>query len=179
MARTTLLLLAILVALTGCSDALGRGKLQRLFTPPSLSAYFDRCRCCVKSPWTLTLNIHAYFTEPFTKVGTLGRLYFFGAPMSWTDARKKCKSMGSRLVELWTDRQYRQVKTKTCLSYFIFAMRGTIQGSRYFLGQRFYLLCFEICTPSLFYPSPLRVQISKQDMHRTFDPINNLIPVHV
>ena len=30
-----------------------------------------------------------------------------------------------------------------------------IQGQSYFLGQRFCVLCFEICIPSLFSPSPL------------------------
>ena len=41
-----------------------------------------------------------------------------------------------------------------------------IQGCSYFSGQRFCVLCFEIGTPSFF--SPSRVQISKQNMHRTF-----------
>ena len=36
------------------------------------------------------------------------------------------------------------------------------------------MLCFDICIPSLFSPG---VQISKHDMHGTFDPINNLTPL--
>ena len=40
---------------------------------------------------------------------------------------------------------------------------GHQQGWRYSLGQRFCVLCFEICTPSL--SSPSGVQISKQNMH--------------
>ena len=36
-----------------------------------------------------------------------------------------------------------------------------LKGSRYFMGQRFCVLCFEICTPSLFSLHAYRVQIKK------------------
>merc|ERR1712117_333348 len=45
----------------------------------------------------------------FTKVGSLGRLYYVGSKQTWMEARNTCKRMRSRLVELWTDKQYRQL----------------------------------------------------------------------
>ena len=48
-------------------------------------------------------------TESFTKVGSLGRLYYVGSKQTWMEARNTCERMGSRLVELWNDEQYRQV----------------------------------------------------------------------
>ena len=40
------------------------------------------------------------------------------------------------------------------------------------------MLCFDICTPSLFSPLPSGVQISKQNRQGTIDPINNSTPAH-
>ena len=39
--------------------------------------------------------------------------------------------------------------------YPCFLLTRLLQGSRYFLGQMFCVLCLEICTPSLFSPSSL------------------------
>ena len=49
-------------------------------------------------------------------------------------------------------------------------MAAQLQGSWYFLGQRFGVLC------CLSPPLPSGVQISKQNTHGTFDPINNFTP---
>ena len=40
-----------------------------------------------------------------------------------------------------------------------------VQWSMYFLGQRFRVVCFETCIPSLLSPLTSGVQISKQTMH--------------
>ena len=48
---------------------------------------------------------------------------------------------------------------------------------RYFLGQRFCVLCFKICTPSLLPHLLSGMQISKQNMHWAFDAINSFSPV--
>ena len=39
------------------------------------------------------------------------------------------------------------------------------------------MLCFKLCIPLFSLPLPSGVQISKQNMHRTFNPINNFTPV--
>ena len=58
----------------------------------------------------------------------------------------------------------------------IWACSEDIQGRwRYFLGQTFRVLCFEICIPSLCFPHPLPYFKTKHA--RTIDPINNLTPV--
>ena len=44
------------------------------------------------------------------------------------------------------------------------------QGSRYFLGQRFCVLYFEICIPSLFSPSPLWSANFKTKHAQNFSP---------
>merc|ERR1712117_657126 len=51
----------------------------------------------------------AYSGDRFTKVGTLGRLHYVGTKLSWQNANKHCKSLGSRLVEIYTDRQYKEL----------------------------------------------------------------------
>ena len=53
----------------------------------------------------------------------------------------------------------------------------TVEGSRYFLGQRYLCAFFEVCIPwfpPFSPPLPSGVQILKQNMHWAFDPINNL-----
>ena len=47
-----------------------------------------------------------------------------------------------------------------------------------FLGSMFLCGFLEIYIPFFFSPLPSGMQISKQNTHRTFDPINNSTPVH-
>ena len=52
-----------------------------------------------------------------------------------------------------------------------------LQGSSNCLGQWFCAFVLKFAFPP-FPPLPSRVQISKRNMQRTFDPINNFTPVH-
>ena len=51
--------------------------------------------------------------------------------------------------------------------------RYPVQDWSYFLGQRFCVLFLKFAFP----PLPSGVQISKRNMHRTFDPVNTSTPV--
>ena len=52
-----------------------------------------------------------------------------------------------------------------------------VQGSRYLCCQRFIVLYFRVCPPSLISPSPLCG--AEQNRHWTFDIINTWPPVHI
>ena len=100
MGRATILLvatgLAVLV-LSSYSEGHSRGKFLMFKLNPNETL--------------ICLTFSTLLPDPFTEVGTLGRLYFVGTKLSWLDAKKQCERLGSHLVEIWTDKQYKQVKT--------------------------------------------------------------------
>merc|ERR1719411_1134145 len=53
----------------------------------------------------------AYSGDRFTNVGSLGRLYYVGTKINWMKAKEHCESLGSRLVEIWTDKQYNELNS--------------------------------------------------------------------
>ena len=100
MGRTTILLISagLFLALSSYSEGSLGGKF--LFTFSYTWQHETIINAC--------LSIET-FADPFTKVDTLGRLYYVGTKFSWQNAKKHCESLGSRLVEIWTDEQYTKV----------------------------------------------------------------------